>query len=138
MNINIKPFYKIRPLLTCSELSDFTGEVLINNAPDDIGELEVSKFIKGTEYSHLYYSVELIENFSCISKKKLYICKSFLILKTAKSYIEQMEKFLLKIKEIGERFRIPDKMSITLQDDYSWISLIDIIAKGDISKHEAV
>jgi hypothetical protein len=48
-----------------------------------------------------------------------------------------MEKFLLKIKEIGERFRIPDKASITLQDDYSWISLIDIIAKN-VSEREAV
>jgi len=138
MKINDKPFFEIQPLLRCNELSEFKGEIMFNEAPEDIGECSVELFINGTNYANYYFSCELINNFSCISKKKLYICKSYLILKTAKSYIEQMEKFLNKIKEIGDKFRIPDKASVSLQDDYSWISLIDIIAKGDITKHEAV
>lgn len=138
MEINKKPFYKIQPLLLCNELSDFKGEVMIKDAPQDIGELSVEKFIKGVNFANYYYSAELISNFSCINKKKLYVCKSYLILKTAKVYIQQMEKFLNKIKEIGERFKLPDKASVSLQDDYSWVSLIDVLAKGDVSKHEEV
>jgi hypothetical protein len=138
MNINDKPFFRIQPLLLCNEVNDFKAEIMIKNAPQDIGELSVEKFIKGTNFANYYYSAELISNFSCIALKKLYICKSYLILKTAKVYIEQMEKFLTKIKDIGERFKLPDKASVSLQDDYSWVSLIDVLAKGDVSKHEAV
>ena len=134
MKITEKQFYKIKPLLLCGILSDFKGETMINDCPDDIGELSLEKFISAEKYADLYYSAELINIFSEINKKTLFIKKTYVILKTAKHYIEQMNRFYKLIENIGEKFKIPSKACVSLQDDYSWMSLIDILTKGDVSK----
>jgi hypothetical protein len=140
MEITNKPFFEVQTFFLCLKSEpEINAENMIDDAPEDIGELSFNQFMLATRYdTHFYNSVEILHIFTGIEKKTLLLKKSVVILKTAKYYFEQMKKFIQIIQDIGERFKIPDKASVQLQDDYSWISIINIIAKGDYSQHTAI
>ena len=140
MNITTKRMYKIQTLLLCLDKEpEIKAEKLINNAPEDIGELSFEKFISISKYANVAYNyIMACAIYTDRPLEKLYTEKAKKVLKTGKYYFDQVDKFLEAWKNISESFEVPSKYSMELQNNYGWFGLLNMLAKDDLSKHENI
>ena len=131
-------FQEVQPLLLCSKVKSI-NQKMINKIPDDIGYLSFEKFIIASNYDETpYNAIAVISVFTEIPIWKLQIKKCKYIIPTYYFYVEQINKYLEILKNINKKFEIPNKYSVSLQDNYGWLGLVKMLSGDDISKQQSI
>jgi len=137
-DISNSMFYEVQPLLLCSKVNSISQK-MINGIPDDIGFLSFEKFIIASGYDETpYNAIVVISAFTGISASQLTIKRCKYIIPTYYFYLEQINKYLEILKNINKKFEIPNKYSVSLQDNYGWLGLVKMLSGDDISKQDAI